>query len=297
VLDERMRPPNSDEASVGIDYEVRPALSVAVVYVRKHGRDFIGWTDVGGRYRSETRALFDGSLLPVLVLEGRTADRRFLQTNPDGYSLGYDGLAILAGRRRSQGWLAAASYTFSRVSGLQPSSGATAAGAQAGTVAPPPAPAGITFGRDPNDLTNARGRLPNDRPHMLRVLGSVDIPRTGVVIAVNLQHLSGKPWAATALVSLPQNPQQRIFLEARGSRRLASQSLVDLRLSRTIDLGGLGHVDLVLDVLNALDDTAEESLVTDARQTETRNIPTFGRPNVFVDPRRAMVSVRLSLGR
>ena len=58
---------------------------------------------------------------------------------------------------------------------------------------------GVTFGQDPNDLTNARGRLPNDRPHMLRVMTSVDVPRTGFVVAANLQHLSGKPWAKTAL--------------------------------------------------------------------------------------------------
>ena len=36
-----------------------------------------------------------------------------------------------------------------------------------------------TFGRDPNNLTNAYGRLPNDRPHMLRVMGTFDVPRTG----------------------------------------------------------------------------------------------------------------------
>ena len=30
---------------------------------------------------------------------------------------------------------------------------------------------------------------------MLRVMTSVDVPRTGLVVAANLQHLSGKPWA------------------------------------------------------------------------------------------------------
>ena len=55
--------------------------------------------------------------------------------------------------------------------------------------------------------------------------------------------------------------------------------------------------EVLLDVLNAFNDTAEEALVTDTLQTELRSIPTFGQPNAFIDPRRAMVSVRLSLGR
>ena len=55
----------------------------------------------------------------------------------------------------------------------------------------------IVFGRDPNDFANAIGRLPDDRPHIFRVMGSVDVPRTGLVLAANLQHFSGKPWAAT----------------------------------------------------------------------------------------------------
>ena len=210
--------------------------------MRKEGDDFIGWTDVGGQYREETRTLADGRTLPVWVLVNATAARRFLLTNPDGYSLTYNGLVTVVEKRRSNGWQAFGSYTFSRADGLQAYSGTTAAGPQVSTVAPRPGVLHrtITFGRDPNDLTNARGRLPNDRPHMFRVMGSVDVPRTGFVFAANLQISSGKPWAATTLVSLPQNGQQRILLEPRGSRRLSSQSLLDLRLSRAFALGQPG---------------------------------------------------------
>jgi len=51
-------------------------------------------------------------------------------------------------------------------------------------------------------------------------------------------------------------------------------------------------------VLNLLNDSAEESLQSDVlfnRAGQTN--PTFGQPNVFMDPRRAMVSVRLNLGK
>ena len=150
----------------------------------------------------------------------------------------------------------------------------------------------ITFGRDPNDLTNASGRLPNDRPHMFRAMGSVDVRGTGFVLAANLQMSSGKPWAATAQVALPQNPDQRILIEPRGTRRLSSQSLLDVRLSRAIAVGGMGHVELLVDVLNALNDTAEEGLATDNLFSAN-----FGQPTAFVDPRRAMIGVRVNVGR
>ena len=45
-------------------------------------------------------------------------------------------------------------------------------------------------------------------------------------------------------------------------------------------------------VLNALNDTAGDGIVTDNLFSST-----FAQPTVFMDPRRAMISVRLDLGR
>jgi hypothetical protein len=288
LLDREMRAPRTDEFSIGLDREVGRQLAVAVAYVRKNGANFIGWTDVGGQYREETRTLSDNRVVPAFTLTNAPPARRFRLTNPDDYSLTYDGLVLVAEKRRSHGWQAFGSYTFSKAFGLQPSSGATAAGAQVSTVSPPQP---ILFGRDPNDLTNARGRLPNDRPHMLRVMGSIDVPRTGFALAANLQHFSGKPWAETAIIATQQG-DLRILLEPRGSRRLSSQSLLDVRLSRTVSFGGRGRIELLLDVLNVLNDRAEEGLASD-------NVfsPNFGRPTLFMDPRRAMVGLRVNLGR
>jgi hypothetical protein len=117
------------------------------------------------------------------------------------------------------------------------------------------------------------------------------VPRTGIVLAANLQHFSGKPWAATAQVALPQG-DQRILLEPRGSRRLSSQALLDVRVSRPFRIGDPTRLELLVDVLNVLNDTAEEGVATDNLFS-----PNFGRPTIFMDPRRAMMSVRLNLGR
>jgi hypothetical protein len=287
--DETIRPPHTDEYSVGIDRAMGGRLALSAVYVHKSGTDFIGWTDVGGQYREEVRTLPDGRQLPVFALVNSTTAQKFFLTNPDGYSLSYDGVVMALDVRQARGWQASGSYTYSRVSGLQASSGATASGAQVSTVAPPPAPSGVTFGQDRNDLTNARGRMPNDRPHVFRVMGIADIPRTGIVLAANFQYFTGKPWAASTQVLLPQG-DRRILLETRGSRRLSAQSLLDFRVSKTIPFGPRFRAELMLDILNALNDMAEEGLASDDFYSQN-----FGKTSIYMDPRRVMLGVRFNV--
>jgi hypothetical protein len=69
--------------------------------------------------------------------------------------------------------------------------------------------------------------------------------------------------------------------------------LLDVRVSKLVTVGRIGRIELRLDLLNVLNDTAEEGLATD-NVFSTQN---FAEPNVFVDPRRAMLSVRVALGR
>jgi Carboxypeptidase regulatory-like domain/TonB dependent receptor-like, beta-barrel len=285
-LDPETGAPRTDEYSVGVDRQLGRGISLAIAYIRKNGDNFIGWTDVGGIYRAETRTLPDSRVVPVFVLTNGTANRRFLLTNQDDYSLTYNGLVTAVEKRLSNGWYAFTSYTWSRTNGLQPSSGGTAADAQFSSTL-----GGGTFGRDPNSLTNAEGRLPNDRPHMFRGAASWQVPRIGILVAGNVQFLSGKPWAATTQISLPQG-DQRILLEPRGTQRLPSLTMIDVRVSKTVALGGLGRVELLMDVLNTFNRATPEGLASDNLYS-----PNFGQPTVYVDPRRVMLGARLNLGR
>ena len=73
--------------------------------------------------------LQDGRSLPVSALVNGTTAPRFLLTNLPGYSMTYNGLVMVAEKRRAHGWQAFGSYTWSQADGLQPSSGTNAAGA------------------------------------------------------------------------------------------------------------------------------------------------------------------------
>jgi len=135
--------------------------------------------------------------------------------------------------------------------------------------------------------------LPNDRPHVFRATSVVHVPWHGVLVAANLQHFTGKPWAATAQVPLASGQgTRRIMIEPRGSRRLSSQSLLDMRVSKTFGMRKAGKVDVTLDVLNLLNDSAEEALAFDNLFSAT-----FGKATQFMDPRRVMLGARLNLGR
>ena len=282
-LDPHTRSPWTDHFGIGVEHELAKRVTVSASYVHKRGGDFISWTDVGGTYRSDSRMLPDGSSLPVFVLTTPTASRRFLLTNPPGYFMRYKGLLVAAEKRWSNEWQALGSYTLSKSEGLEPTSGATAGiGHFSSTFG------GNPFGRDPNSLTNAAGVLPNDRTRVLRVLGSGLVPGVGLHIAANVQHLTGSPWAASTPVTLPQG-LTRMLLERPGTRRLSPQTLVDLRVSRTMGVAGKARIELLLDVLNALNETAEERLADENRFSQN-----FARPSVFVDPRRAMLGVRLT---
>ena len=295
-IDPNTRSPYTDEYSAGIDRQLGAAITIATAYIYKQGRDSIGWSDVAGVYRRALQPLADGTTTPVFRLDTAVTPpgaRRFLLTNQPDYSVRYHGMVIAVEKRPSNRWQAFGSYTFSRASGLQPFSGTSTAGEQTSTVG-----LGNTWGRDPNDLIHAPGRLANDRPHILRAMGTLDVPRTRIRVAAHLQHFRGKPWAATTVLAVPQNPEQRILLEPRGARRLPSQTLLDFRFSRPFDVGRGLRFELLLDVLNALDDAAAEAIATDVLTTPTdARVDGFGTGSVFVDPRRAMFALRFNFGR
>jgi hypothetical protein len=139
-FDPATRTPHTDEYSLGVDREVGRGVALATAYIHKDGGNFIGWTDIGGQYRADTRPLADGRTVAVLELVNATADRRFLLTNQPDYSMTYDGLVMAVEKRQSHGWQAFGSYTFSKTSGLQVSSGGNAAASQVSTISGSPVP-------------------------------------------------------------------------------------------------------------------------------------------------------------
>ena len=234
-------------------------LAVAIAYVRKDGSDFIGWTDVGGQYREETRTLPDGRSVPVFVLVNSTADRRFLLTNPDGYSLTYNGLVMAVEKRRSHGWQAFGSYTFSRASGLQASSGATAAGAQVSTIAGAP----YLHVRARSERSHQRARPAAER-------SAAHVPGHGQRRRAADRLRGRRQSAALQRQAVGGDGADRCCRRAtsascssRAARAGCRRSRCSICACRGRSPSAARRVELLVDVLNVLNDTAEEGLATD----------------------------------
>jgi len=275
--------PHTDQFSIGLDRELVANVGLGLTYVHKRGESYTGFADIVGQYGTATATLADGRTIPTRPLLSDPDARIYQLTNPEGYFSDYDGLLIWLNKRWSDRWQAVVSYTLSKAEGLINSNGrspdlsqstATFAGARA------------RFGRDPNDFINATGNLLNDRTHMFRVQTAYEIPRVDVLVGAAFQYLTGKPYAAQANVRLPQGTRQ-IYIEPLGSRRLSPQTLLDLRISKVFRFGD-HKVEILADIMNLLQEEAEESIVT--RNFYSEN---FAVPATWIDPRRAMIGVKL----
>ena len=276
---ERARPERTStrSASIGSSAFIRGGD----VPTSKAGGNFIGWTDVGGvigrrahaaewpqRAGVRARQLARRSAIPA----DQPGDTRSRTTGRA--RRGKTSVARLAGV-----W----SYTFStyvRAAGFERGTAAARRSAHRRQSLP-------HFGQDPNSLTNARG-LPNDRPHMFRVMGSADVPRTGIggrrePAAPDRQALGGRSAGAAS-------QGDHGSCSSRAARG-------DCRRRRSLTCACRGPIHGPATGwscswnLQPAQDTAEESLANDILFSAN-----FGRPERFVDPRRVMLAVRLNLG-
>jgi hypothetical protein len=126
-----------------------------------------------------------------------------------------------------------------------------------------------------------------DRTHLFRGQAVGRVPKLDVILGVSFQHLSGVPWAGQYAVRLPQG-RIPVYVEPRGSRRLDSQTLLDLRVSKDFALTGSARLELLVDVFNVFNvstyQSANSSAFTDA----------FGDGRGPMDPRKAMLGARLT---
>ena len=234
-----------------------------------------------------THTLPDGRTVPVSRLTSSAASRRFLLTNQAPYFLTYHGLVIALEKRRSHGWQAFGSYTARRRMGCRRRAGPARLG-----------PRRAPSARPTRSSSAAIPTTSSTPPAACPTIGRTCSGSWAVSTSPG-QASCSPPTCNTSVASRGPRPRRsalpqgdvRILLEPRGSRRLSSQTLLDVRLSRTLSLRRLGRIEVLVDVLNALNDPAEEALATDNVLAQT-----FGRGVAFVDPRRAMVGLRLNLG-
>ena len=289
------RAPRTNQFSLGLDHELASQLAISVTYVRKHQDDLLGWNVDNAAYTTLPHTLPDGQTIDVYPLASHPDERFFRLGNVhcrgvahrcDPMFMDYNGLVLALEKRMSDGYQVQASYVVSQAWGLLPSSGFGAAASQTTRVYE------NSLARDPNQFINATGNLQNDRTHTFRVTGAFLTPGD-ILLGYNYAWFSGKPWAGGVLVSRTVLPQgnQWVYVEPPGTRRLGSQNILDLRVSRAFRSGTNGDrkIELLVDLLNVFNVAATEDIAS-----RTLGSSVFGVGERWIDPRRALVGLKVA---
>jgi hypothetical protein len=270
-IDPDLSAPKSDTYSIGVDRQLVAQLAVNASYVHKNGSNIIGWRDIGGVYGQGTTVLPDGRSLIIYPILNSPSARVFLRTNRPDYSDSYDAFVASLVKRMSNRWQGQLNLTLGRSEGLRLTGNA---------------------GRDPNDVTNATGRLnPTDRPVMFTANASYDVPRVDVRVSANYQNLSNVPFAPVASVALPQG-RRNINIDAPGAFRAERISLLYLRFSKIIRLPAGRRLEFIGNLVNTLQSEAPTGTGTTNYITFNFFSPNYGLPNTWVQPRMLYIGVR-----
>jgi hypothetical protein len=290
-IDPNFKSPYSDQFIAQVEQEVFNNFGLQVNYVHKNGENYGAWQDIAGTY--EQTPYVDnqgtdatGQTVMVYKLTSPAASRVFLQTNPAGMFMRYNGVTIMGTKRMSHNWQAVASLVLSKSEGrLGSSARATATTGQSSQAG--------TFAREaagPNDFINTDGRLVGDRPVVAKLQLVYRLPY-GVMVAGNLQHQTGKPWARQVRVSglgFP-SPVTINMEEVTGDRRVPDVNLFDMRVQKEFALTGSPlRFDVFLDALNLGNSDATEGIGSPLGTSSA-----FGVPTKFIPPRRLQLGAKI----
>jgi hypothetical protein len=282
-VDPDLDPPRTLQYALGFERQLGKHSAIGFEAIYKDTRDLVGWQilDDGVFEPFEFVDPFTGR---VFTLLNRIEEATVRKGNGPGFTAAgfipeyyqdYTGATVSFRRRYAGGWSLMSSYTWSESDGLIPR---MLSQSQFNPFY------GSREGSDPNNYINSEQLLQGDREHMFRVQGNFDLPKQlylgGVV---NLQ--SGTPFNRQVRVpGLNQGLVTVIMEPATDDRRKPFQSLVDVSLGRRFKLGDRGTIKLDLQLLNALNEDANEFFETLVLQAGDSPIPSN-----FIFPRRLMV--------
>jgi hypothetical protein len=237
VLDD-IKHPRTDEISFAYERELGRGLKFTGTYIRRDAKNFINSTLIGATWApaNYTNPL-NGKTETIYRWTNRTSDQRYQIGNVDNFAYNgapaadayrtYNGGMFVLSRAYSNRWQAQVSYVYSETKGTVTNgsfSGITSSQFQTPNLA----------------LVNAEGLVGFDRKHEVKVFGGYQIPKVEVSANVYWRMLSGTPW--TPFQRVPAATFNWIgsidlLLEPRGSRRIESANILDLRLEKVFNVG------------------------------------------------------------
>jgi hypothetical protein len=202
-----------------------------------------------------------------------------LVTNPEGLFRTYDGLEVIANGRFFDNLSLSGSFVYSRVKG-------NISNTFNGSLVFQPDPNNFNqfFNFNPNQLINFEGTLTNDPSVAWKISGVYELP-WGFNTAWFFRHQSGDTWTPLVRVTGYIPKRFRIFGLPRGSNRLPSQNILDLRIEKLFALYG-GQLRFTADIFN-LFNSAYATAVDDRVESDS-----LGEPITLTAPRTIRLGIR-----
>jgi len=258
VVDPNMKPMAQDAYNLGFEYQVRPNTVVGVNFVRNNLLRTI--EDIGTLVNGSEAYIYGNpgeGLATTAITTGQTPPFTLPKAKRE-----YTALEFTANRRFSNSWFLGGSYVVSKLYGNYPGLVNTDEVTAPGRVS---VGAQEAFGQRTRPGTNASrawdldemmfdshgnlgvdGRLPTDRPHVVKVYGSY-LFKFGTNVGMNFFGGSGTP-ISKSVQSIYRYP---ILVEGRGSLgRTDAMTQTDLLVSHEFGLAGTKKLRLEFNGLN-----------------------------------------------
>lgn len=290
VVDPDLKPQSSDEFLLGAEYEILPKGRLGASYTRRRLVDAI--EDVSR----------DQGLTYVVVNPGRGIASDFEKAVRN-----YDAVTVWFSQSFHKGWLAQASYTWSRLYGNY-----------SGLFLPEQnflAPNSTPAFDERSLLVNQTGLLPGDRTHSIKIFGARELAlgsRSRLSIGLAYHGFSGEPMSYLGLD--PNVGSKQVYILPRGAAgRTDWITQLDAHIGYQLKLGDNNALRISLDIFNLLNRhspiTRDEEYTSDpvaplqcgSRACNTSDLerlnvsvnPNFRKPLRYQDPRAVRFNARL----
>jgi hypothetical protein len=253
-MDPDLKHPYADLFSVGIERELFPDFAISATYVYKKQGNLIGLEERAGIYDEVTMVSDDNGQTYTLFNQTNVGTAEHFITNPSDFEQIYHAFMLTLYKRYSNNWMLNASLTYSKSEGLNNLGKSNSSRQQAIIWY------GGYLGRDPNEYINARGRMPSDRPWILKVQAGYTLP-WDILAGFNWIYQTGRPYLSFTRFWLNQGPK-KVITEPRGDNRFPNSSIMDFRLQKTFNISDTVRFQAIFDLWNVLNSGTDTGYAT-----------------------------------
>ena len=246
--------PYSDEATAGVEHQLMRDMRVGVMYYYRTNKKQLGIRNAAVPTSAYTpinipipaNSLGVSSVTVYNLASSLASAQDFIRDNEEFLDTKYQGVEFTASKRFSNRWQMVGGLTIGKnTGGLNTPTGSGQSAATGGDL------------NDPNNIIFSEGTIGNDSEIAFRLSGSYRMP-WDISLAGSLVSNNGYPAVTTYNVTRAYAASfghtltrsgQNVPLTARGEERLDNVTMVDLRLSRPINMGRVRFVPQ-LDIFN-----------------------------------------------